>query len=255
MTILKCEGVTDAKDPASLDKVIEVMSRYLDKKATKTKAQRVLLDLLPAEHEKFRPLLIEYLRPQFIKGVMSAINEIKVYYKEAPAKADIIGEILTAMNDSMEANMTLSPDDEEEQDPTVQLWLYYYLSQHYMRKAERADATYFAKAFEFINKAIEHTPTVVELYLHKAKLHQRVGNTKAAARLTEEARKLDLQDRYVNAHSAKYLLKDNQLQAAYDTMMLFSRDIEEGKFNVHEMAQNWYEWHRGRANLRQGELR
>jgi hypothetical protein len=31
-------------------------------------------------------------------------------------------------------------------------------------------------AFDFVNKGIEHTPTVIELYLHKAKLYQRCGD-------------------------------------------------------------------------------
>ena len=128
MKVLQCEGIQDPRDPDSIDKIVEVLSRYLDKKATKSKAQRVLLDLMPATHAIFRKTLVDYLRPQIIKGVMSVINEIKVYYREDSKKADIIGEILHGMNTSMETNMCLDPEDEDEQDPTVQLWLYYYLS-------------------------------------------------------------------------------------------------------------------------------
>jgi peptide alpha-N-acetyltransferase len=108
---------------------------------------------------------------------------------------------------------------------------------------------------EFVNKAIEHTPTVVELYLHKAKLYQRMGNQKEAVTLTEEARNLDLADRYLNAHSSKYLFKDDRVQQANQTMALFSRDQEEQKLNVHEMATLWYEYHCGMAHFRGGELR
>jgi len=32
------------------------------------------------------------------------------------------------------------------------------------------------KAFEWVAKAIEHTPTVLELYIHKAKIMQFAGN-------------------------------------------------------------------------------
>jgi hypothetical protein len=38
------------------------------------------------------------------------------------------------------------------------------------------DKSGFEKAFKYVNKAIEHTPTVIELYLHKAKIHQRCGD-------------------------------------------------------------------------------
>lgn len=155
----------------------------------------------------------------------------------------------------MEESMCLSPDDEEELDPTVQLWLYLFQSQHCMRYAEHGGPEYYKKSMELIDKAIEHTPTVLELYIHKAKLYQRMGDPKRAAQLTEEARKLDLADRYLNAHSSKYLFKDNQIQEANDTMALFSRDQENRKLNVHEMQTFWYEMHCGMANFRNKDYR
>lgn len=57
---------------------------------------------------------------------------------------------------------------------------------------------------KYINKAIAHTPTVLELYLIKAKMLQFGGNRAAAGELVETARKLDLADRYLNALSCKY---------------------------------------------------
>lgn len=151
--------------------------------------------------------------------------------------------------------MCLEKEDEEELDPTVQLWLYQYLSQHYMRYAEYAGSEYYDKSMEYIDKAIEHTPTVLELYIHKAKLYQRMGNAVKAAKFTEEARKLDLADRYLNAHSSKYLMKADKIQEANDTMSLFSKDQENGTLNVHEMATFWYFFHCGMANFRLGNLR
>jgi len=46
----------------------------------------------------------------------------------------------------------------------VQLWLYYFLSQHFLYQGMPEEA------LEWVNKAIEHTPTVPELYLVKAKI-------------------------------------------------------------------------------------
>jgi len=76
----------------------------------------------------------------------------------------------------------LSPDDKELQDPTVYLWLLYYLANHYLflRNSKRA--------FEFVNRAIEHTPTLIDLYTLKGKIFQLAGDQKSAARLYEEAR-------------------------------------------------------------------
>ena len=62
-------------------------------------------------------------------------------------------------------------------------------------------------------------------------------------------------DRYLNAHSSKYMFKVGEIQKAHDTMLLFSKDMDEEKFNVHEMAQMWFEWHCSRAYLAQGDHR
>lgn len=153
------------------------------------------------------------------------------------------------MCDNMEKEMVLHPDDEEEQDPTVQFWLYYFISQHHFRMQD------IDKAFEWVAKAIAHTPTVLELYIHKAKIMQFAGNRKQAMELTEEARRLDLADRYLNAHASKYIFKVDDTKRAEDTMRMFSREDDNGVINVHEMQTMWYEIHCGKANYRKGDLR
>ena len=123
-----------------------------------------------------------------------------------------------------------------------------------MRLADEKPAL-LQESMKYANIAIQHSPTVVELYTHKAKIFQKGGNAAAALNLTEEARCLDLADRYLNAHSSKYMFKAGEVQKAHDTMLLFSRDMDEEKFNVHEMAQMWFEWHCSRAYLVKGEYR
>jgi len=182
------------------------------------------LKYAPASWPHYKAKLIEYLRPLVIKGVPSVINELKSMYRDEPAKAVILCEVLTEMSTSMEENMKLSKDDEEELDPTVQLWLYLFLSQHYMRYAKHGGPELYTTSMEYVNKAIEHTPTVLELYIHKAKLMQQMGNPREAMKLAEEARNLDHADRYLNAHSSKYLFNHNKIQQANETMALFSRD-------------------------------
>lgn len=66
-------------------------------------------------------------------------------------------------------------------------------------------------ALTVANQAVTHTPTVVELYAHKAKIFQQGGNRAQALALTEEARKLDLADRHLNARSAKSMLRVNEV--------------------------------------------
>ena len=73
--------------------------------------------------------------------------------------------------------------------------------------------------------------------------------------LTEEARMLDLQDRYLNAHSSKYLIKAGRIEDAIARMALFSKDQDTHKLNVHEMQTMWYENHAGYAFLAKNKYR
>ena len=122
---------------------------------------------------EFESKLLKYVRPLIIKGVPSTINELHHLYKDQKKK-ELIETMFTKMCNQMEKDMSLSPEDEEEQDPTIQLWLYYFLSQHYLfdNKPEQA--------LDYINKAIDHTPTVPDLYLHKAKIFYYLGNSEHA---------------------------------------------------------------------------
>jgi len=77
----------------------------------------------------------------------------------------------------------------------------YFASQHFYFKRN------FERAFTYVEQAIEHTPTVVDLYVLKAKIYKRAGDKHRACALYEEARKLDLADRYLNALSSRYKIR------------------------------------------------
>jgi tetratricopeptide (TPR) repeat protein len=201
-----------------------------------------------AAGDVFKTRLTKYMRPLIIKGVVSLVNGMKWIYKDA-AKSQIFGEVLTSMCQTMENEMALSPEDEEEQDPTVQMWLYSFLAQHNLRSANATEA------LKYIEKAISHTPTVVELYLIKGKILQYGGNRAAAVACTEVGRNLDLADKYLNSLSAKYAFRTNDVTKANELIGLFAREDEKGELNVHQMQTMWYEDHQGRAYYRQGNYR
>ena len=77
----------------------------------------------------------------------------------------------------------------------------YFTSQHYYYLRD------YEQALSFVNRAIEHTPTVIDLYVVKARIYKRAGDKLYASKLYEEARKLDLADRNLNAVSSKYLIR------------------------------------------------
>jgi len=135
--------------------------------------------------------------------------------------------------------------EQGEQDPTVQLWMTYFVAQHFYFRRN------FEQALEYINKAIEHTPTVVDLYVLKAKIYKRAGDTKKAASLYDEARKLDLADRYLNAVASRYMIRNDQVELAETTMAAFSKDpgYDQG-LNVHDMQCMWFETECGASYFR-----
>jgi peptide alpha-N-acetyltransferase len=120
-------------------------------------------------------------------------------YKDT-AKTQAIEKLILNNLASMEKSNTLQGEDEE-QDPTVHLWLMYFASQHLYFKRN------FERAFAYVEQAIEHTPTVVDLYVLKAKIYKSAGDKHRACALYEEARKLDLADRYLNALSSRYKIR------------------------------------------------
>ena len=57
-------------------------------------------------------------------------------------------------------------DVKEKEPPSAYLWVLYFLAQHYDWKRDSR------KALEFIDKAISHTPTLVELWMTKARIYK-----------------------------------------------------------------------------------
>lgn len=81
-------------------------------------------------------------------------------------------------------------------------------------------------ALSFIDAAISHTPTLPELYMLKARIQKRAGDSLRASYTMDEARKLDLQDRFLNTKSAKYYLRDGQTDTASTLLGLFTKVSE-----------------------------
>ncbi|VDK28693.1 unnamed protein product, partial [Anisakis simplex] len=90
--------------------------------------------------------------------------------------------------------------------PTTVLWLYYLLAQHYDRLGS------IQQAHMYIDRAIQHTPTLIELFMVKAKIFKHAGDAREAARLMEQAQALDTADRYINSKCAKYMLRANMIK-------------------------------------------
>mmetsp|Transcript_16311 Transcript_16311/g.25210 ORF Transcript_16311/g.25210 Transcript_16311/m.25210 type:complete len:627 (+) Transcript_16311:395-2275(+) len=249
--ILAAQGIKlekgDVVKTEQKEEFLKIMDKYMQVLPKAPTHSRLVVEHLPAGPE-FKSFFVKHIRPMLIKGVPSLLNDFRCLYKQE-GKSAIVEEVLLEFNKNMESEMVLDLADKEEQDPTIQFWLYYFLSQHYFFLGN------VEKSLEYINKAIEHTPTVMDIYTFKAKIMQFAGDRIAADKLTGEARNLDQADRHLNAINAKYQLKVDNVEKAHQTMSLFSREDDNGKPNIHEMQTMWFEIECGKAHYRLNDFR
>ncbi len=95
-------------------------------------------------------------------------------------------------------------------------------------------------ALKYVNLAIEHTPTLIDLYTLKGKIMQIAGNRTKAAAIYEEARSLDTADRALNAISAIYQVKAGLVEFGSDTIAIFFKDCGY-ESTVHDNQCIWFE--------------
>lgn len=126
-------------------------------------------------------------------------------------------------------------DDGKEEPPTTLLWVQYFLAQHFDFVGQPR------LALEFINAAIDSTPTLIELFLIKAKIYKHAGNIKEAARWMDEAQALDTADRFINSKCAKYMLKAGLIKEAEEMCSKFTREGTSAVDNLNEMQCMWFQ--------------
>lgn len=126
----------------------------------------------------------------------------------------------------------------------------YYLAQHYNYHLSRD----LDKALEFVEKGLELVPETVEFHMTKARIWKHHGNTRKAAEIMEQARNLDLKDRYINTKAAKYQLRNNESARALRTMAHFTRNDTPGGplSDLIDMQSIWYLTEDGEASVRNG---
>ncbi|KAI2472732.1 N-terminal acetyltransferase A, auxiliary subunit [Annulohypoxylon bovei var. microspora] len=221
-----------------------IYDEYAEKNPRSDGAKRLPLDFLVGD--EFREAARNYLALMLDKGVPSTFANLKHLYTD-PFKRDTLGslahEYLESKRTSSDGN-TVTNGDALKGEPAA----LYYLAQHYNYHLSRD----LAKAVEFVNKGIELSPDNVEFYMTKARIWKHYGNSQKASETMDQARQLDLKDRYINTKAAKYQLRNNESEAALKTMGLFTRnDSPGGPLNdLLEMQSVWYLTEDGEAWVR-----
>ncbi|KAG8003781.1 N-alpha-acetyltransferase 15 [Nibea albiflora] len=185
--------------------------------------------------EKFRECLDSYLRMNFSKGCPPVFTTLKSLYTDKE-KVTIIEELVVGYESCLKScRMFSENDDGKEEPPTTLLWVQYFLAQHF----DFIDQP--SVALEYINAAIDSTPTLIELFLIKAKIYKHAGNIKEAARWMDEAQALDTADRFINSKCAKYMLKATLIKEAEEMCSKFTREGTSAVENLNEMQCMWFQ--------------
>lgn len=74
-----------------------------------------------------------------------------------------------------------------------------------------------------LDKAIEHTPTLPDLFTFRGRVLKRCGDYLGAVCSINEARLLDGQDRFLNTKTGKYLLRAGLVEEAAGIFGLFTK--------------------------------
>ncbi|KAI0802147.1 tetratricopeptide [Xylaria sp. FL0064] len=208
-------------------------------------AKRLPLDFLTGN--EFREAAKQYLTLMLDKGVPSTFANLKHLYTD-PFKKEILQSLAHEYVEAADSQSGGdSPTEGELKGKPAGL---YYLAQHYNYHLSRD----LAKALEYVEKGLAVVPDNVEFHMTKARIWKHYGNTRKAAEIMDQARNLDLKDRYINTKTAKYQLRNNETARALKTMSLFTRNETPGGplADLIDMQSIWYLTEDGEASVRNG---
>ena len=160
-----------------------------------------------------------------------------------------------SQKDDDSKNPQFSEEEEEEEEevvlePPLTLFWALYLRSHCLEWLGDLES-----ALETSDECTALVPTAVEVYEKKARLLKRSGDLEAAASVMDEARKLDLADRYINNKCTKYFLRCGRVDEARRVAALFTRpEARDAEQHLKDMQASWYELEVGNALLRRKEL-
>jgi len=113
--------------------------------------------------KEFVPLLDSFLQESIRKGIPSLFNSIKDMYKTSWQVELIEKQLLSYVTHLEKKSFTAESGSEE---PTCMLWALFALAQHHVTVFD------LHNALHFVNRAIAHTPSLVEPHMLKARIYK-----------------------------------------------------------------------------------
>lgn len=183
----------------------------------------------------FENLVDEYLRHGLYKGIPPLFVDLRSLYAD-PMKAETIEKLIIQYIDNLAKDCTFGPDPSEVKQPaSALLWAYYFAAQHFDHKKDTD------RALHYIDAAIEHTPTLIELFIVKGRIYKHAGDPISAYQCLEEAQAMDTADRYVNCKCARYMLRAGHIKRAEEMCAKFTREGVPATENLNEMQCMWFQ--------------
>ena len=188
-----------------------------------------------------------YLRHRIRKGIPNLFRDVFPLYKNSE-KAVIIENLLLKYLKNTPRLKFSDEDEDNTESPSIALWLLMFAAQHF--DYYHHDST---KALDYVDRAIEHTPTMIDLYCVKARIFKHSGDFQAAHKWFEVARTMDLADRYLNVKSVEYACRADATETAQTVVSLFIRDANPIQ-SLGDLQAMWFELGMGESYARQGKL-
>ncbi|KAJ3016379.1 hypothetical protein HKX48_004057 [Thoreauomyces humboldtii] len=247
--LFRARGLVGELDGTQLEKAQRLTNELGLKYPRSHVIKRTPLKFLKGD--AFRHTLDDYLQPMFRKGVPSLFVSIKDLYsnheKAATVEALVLG-YKDNLKQSSQFNGKTGSTSEGAEPPTAHLWVLYFLAQHYDYRRETK------LALQYIDEALTHTPTLVELLMTKARILKHGGDVDAAMTAMNQAREIDLQDRFINSKCTKYMLRNDKMEDAEKTITLFTRSESTDPLgDLVDMQCMWFELECAKSHVRKNE--
>ena len=213
-------------------KYLKLLSEILSQLKNNYPKSKILsnLELAFAQNEEFEQKFENYFIKQLEITIPSFFINIKFIYQLQPHKIPIIQKILDKYLSNIKTNSKVNDNLNL---PIHISWVYFYASQHYLFLCD------LEQAIDYINLAIDITPSVIEFYMVMAKIFKHAYMKNNCFWAYDKARQLDLGDRYLNAKAAKIHIRNGDIKENLELMKEFVNDplIEE---NIKYIETLWY---------------
>ena len=253
---LGCAGPLHALSEESIGVLAREYGQLREAYPRSAAVRRLPLDFLRGA--AFEEALGDYIAPFLRKGVPALGSDLAQLYDRGGAagptawRRDALARVLAATELSLRTRAAFPGQPASSEQPGVHPWALLLLAQHHGAVGDTK------QGLDACQLALQHTPTCVDFYLVKARLLTQAGRLSLAADTADEARAMDLADRYLNSVAVQALLAADRLDEAERCAALFARagagggPAADGSANLVEMQCQWFTLGVGEVHLRAG---